>query len=182
MWEFYRSVLVSCVSDMSGNTTVNVLLIGLMGYNIIKKRRRRNRTKWIKNWLSRKELHHMPLLKHMQEDDPDDYKNYLRMDDSVFMHLLSLVKSKLTKKDTVMRTAISPEERLSATLRYLASGRYYKCSRFSVGIAYQTLGYVIPETCRVLYEVLSEQYMKVRRKNVYTLLLTYYFIMKCNQY
>lgn len=150
---------------MNDNKINATLLFGMMGYIIIRRRKRtRNRTKWAKTWLLRKELHHMPLIRQLQEDDPDDFKNYLRMDEATFKYLLDLVKNKLTKKDTVMRRAIPPEERLIATLRYLASGRYYNCLRFSAGIAEQTLGYIIPETCRVLYEILAPEYLKVRKE------------------
>lgn len=62
-----------------------------------------------------------------------------------------------------MRKAIPPEERLIATLRYLASGRYFNGLRFSVEISEQALGYIIPETCKVLYEVLRKEYMKVSK-------------------
>ncbi|KAJ8933855.1 hypothetical protein NQ318_004686 [Aromia moschata] len=134
-----------------------------MGYTIIKRlRRSKSRTKWFKTWLLRKDLHHMQLLKVIQ-DDPDDFKNYLRMNENTFNYLLFLVKGALTKQDTVMTKAIPPEERLIATLRYLATGRYYNCLRFSAGISEQALGYIIPETCRVLYEVLRKEYMKCPR-------------------
>lgn len=140
------------------------ILISLVGYGTIKRlRRSKSRKKWVKTWLLRKDLHHMNLLKVLQEDDPDDFKNYLRMDENTFNYLLSLVKVHLTKQDTVMRKAIPPEERVIATLRYLASGRYFNCLRFSVGISEQALGYIIPETCRVLYEVLRKEYMKVSK-------------------
>lgn len=140
------------------------ILISLVGYATVKRLKRcKYRGKWVKTWLMRKDLHHMNLLKVLQEDDPDDFKNYLRMDANTFNYLLSLVKNALTKQDTVMRTAIPPEERLIATLRYLASGRYFNCLRFSVGISEQALGYIIPETCRVLYEVLRKEYMKVSK-------------------
>ena len=39
-----------------------------------------------------------------------------------FEHLLSLVGPIITKKDTRMRKAIGPAERLSLTLHYLAYG------------------------------------------------------------
>ena len=146
------------------------ILLSLVGYTTLKRlRRSKSRGKWVKKWLLRKDLHHMNLLKVLQEDDPDDFKNYLRMDENTFKYLLSLVKSALTKNDTVMRKAIPPEERLIATLRYLASGRYFNCLRFSVGISEQALGYIIPETCRVLYEVLREEYMKVNNSYLCTL-------------
>lgn len=60
-----------------------------------------------------------------------------------------------------MRQSIPPEERLIATLRFLATGESYEELKFVTGIAAQTLGYIIPETCETIYNVLRKDYMKV---------------------
>ncbi|KAL5246315.1 hypothetical protein ACI65C_013723 [Semiaphis heraclei] len=88
------------------------------------------RSKWVKNWLARRDLFgHMPLLKELNKNEPNDLKNYLRMAKPDFDRLL-------------------------------ATGRSYEDLKFNTGIAAQTLGYIIPETCRVIYEVLQDTYMK----------------------
>ncbi|KAL4126197.1 hypothetical protein QTP88_010423 [Uroleucon formosanum] len=56
----------------------------------------------------------------------------------------------------------SLEERFIATLRFLATGRSYEDLKFSTGIAAQTLGSIIPETCKAIYEILQDTYMKVK--------------------
>lgn len=61
-----------------------------------------------------------------------------------------------------MRQAIPAEERFITTLRFLATGRSYEDLKFNAGIAAQTIGYIIPETCRAIYEVLKDKYMKVK--------------------
>lgn len=58
-----------------------------------------------------------------------------------------------------MRQAIPSEERLIATLRFLATGRSYEDLKFSTGIAAQTLGYIIPETCKAIFDVLKKDYL-----------------------
>lgn len=58
----------------------------------------------------------MPLLRELRGNDPNDYRNYLRMDETRFEHLQSLVEPHLTKENTVMREAILPAEHLIATL------------------------------------------------------------------
>lgn len=62
-----------------------------------------------------------------------------------------------------MRDCIPPYERLVATLRYLATGRSYEDLKFSTGISAQSLGFIIPETCQILYEELKDNYMRVRK-------------------
>lgn len=56
--------------------------------------------------------------------DPKNLKNFLRMDGDTFDDLLHLVGADLTKQDTRFKEAISAEERLAVTLRYLSSGMY----------------------------------------------------------
>lgn len=131
-------------------------------------KKKKNRSVWQKKWLhERYKYSHLQLLKELKESDPEDYKNYLRMDENVFNELLDLVRPHLTKRDTQMRQSIPPEERLIATLRFLATGRSYADLKYSTGISAQALGYIIPETCRVLFNVLKGEYMRV--SNLYTL-------------
>ena len=105
----------------------------------------------------------MMLLKELKENNPEDYRNYLRMTDEAFTYLLSLVSTKITKEDTVMRQAISAEERLISTLRFLATGRSLEDLKFSTGISSQALGKIIPETCQAIYESLRYEYLKVSK-------------------
>jgi len=61
-----------------------------------------------------------------------------------------------------MHQAIPVKKRSVAILRFLATGRSYEDLKCSLGIAAQTLGYIIPETCRTIYEVLKDTYMMVK--------------------
>lgn len=125
-----------------------------------KKKVLKKRKQWCKKWLlKRNQLSDVQLLKEISAE-PSDFQNYLRMTETVYKKLLSLVSPFIKKKDTVMRSAISPHERLTATLRFLATGRPYECLKFSTRISPQCLGRIIPETCDALYKVLSS-YMQV---------------------
>lgn len=93
--------------------------------------------------------------------NPDDWRNYMRMDESTYLQLLNLVTPLITCKDTTTRKSISPHERLSATLRYLATGRSLQDLRFSALIATSTLSGIIPETCDAIYKALKKDYLKV---------------------
>jgi hypothetical protein len=64
-----------------------------------------------------------------------------------------------------MRQAITPHERLRATLIFLATGSSNEDLKFSTIMSPQALGKIIPETCRAIYKVLKEYY-KVRIYNV----------------
>jgi len=64
-----------------------------------------------------------------------------------------------------MRQAVIPYKKLTATLRFLATGRSYEDLKFSTIMSPQALRKIIPETCRAIYKVLKE-YCKVRVYNV----------------
>lgn len=66
------------------------------------------------------------------------------MDSQDFKFLLSLIGPKIVKQDTVMRMTIPAEERLIATLRFLATGRSYEDLKFSTCISTLSLSHIIP--------------------------------------
>lgn len=123
----------------------------------------KKRSRWTKSWLQKRPKYsHINLLEELRLE-PRDWLNYLRMDTSTYEELLCSVAPLIKKNDTVMRSAITPHERLSATLRFLATGRTYEDMKFSVIISPQALSQIIPETCRAIITVLKHQYMKVRK-------------------
>jgi hypothetical protein len=81
----------------------------------------------------------------------NDYCNYLRMSEDNVISLLEKVRPLIEKEDTVLRTAITAEERLAITIRFLAIGRSYEDLTFSAIISPQALAKILPETCRAIY-------------------------------
>ncbi|KAL4098160.1 hypothetical protein QTP88_022810 [Uroleucon formosanum] len=110
--------------------------------------------------LNRHKFSDITLLRELEEKNPDDYKNYLRMDSKDFQFLLELIGPKIRKQDTVMRAAISAEERLISTLRFLATERSYEDLKFSTCISATSLSFIIPETCKAIFEALQMDYLK----------------------
>jgi hypothetical protein len=87
------------------------------------------------------------------------------MNESTYLTLLSMVSPLIQKRNTTTRQAITPHERLTAALRFLATGRSYEDLKFSTIMSPQALGKIIPETFRAIYKALKEYY-KVRVRNV----------------
>ena len=144
-------------------------VVGLLLSIKSKRHRYKKRTIWCKEWLKKRERYsHINLLKELRFH-PKDWHNYLRMNEDTYLNLLSLVTPLIKKKDTIMRNAISPHERLTATLRFLATGRSYEDLKFSTIISPQALSYIVPETCEAIYKILHKDYLKVI-KNVYDLI------------
>lgn len=85
------------------------------------------------------------------------------MNEDSFRLLLNLVKPFIIEKqNTRMRSAIRAEERLIATLRFLATGRSFEDLNFTTIVLPQALGVIIPETCKAIYIICRKDYIKIR--------------------
>lgn len=83
---------------------------------------------------------------------------YIRMTPERFEHLLSLVGPLITKTNTRMREAISVAERLTLTLRYLASGDDQQSLSFSYRIG-RTVSHIIQEILNAIWLALKDKFV-----------------------
>ena len=60
-----------------------------------------------------------------------------------FQHILGLVHNKIVKQETKFRKPISTEERLTLTVRFLASGEYQQSLAFSYRIGRNTVSNIL---------------------------------------
>lgn len=97
-----------------------------------------------------------------------------------FQHLLSLVGPRIRKQDTMMREAISPEERLTLTLRFLASGDCQQSLSFSYRIGKTTVTFIIRETLMAIWTVLSGKYLRPPKNQQEWLVISKEFEEKWN--
>ena len=79
-----------------------------------------------------------------------------------FEFLINLIGEKISKKDTPFRKAISVQERLALTQRFLASGDSYVSLQYLFRISKQAISCIVPEICEVLVEKLKD-YIEVRQ-------------------
>jgi hypothetical protein len=95
----------------------------LAGYAIVKARRKR-KAYWTRNWLSRRSKFgvSMCLLRELREESTEDYKRFLRIEPELFDHFHALIRERIQRQDTRMRSSIPTEAKLALTLRYLATG------------------------------------------------------------
>lgn len=143
---------------MVSNVDLGFLALTLAVYGLKKaKTKEKRRRRWSKEWYKlRSRFTHEHLLKVLQDTEPDDYKNFLRMDENSFDTLLTLIRPDIEKQDTVMRPAIPASQRLSITLRYLASGMDLEDLKFTCAIAPRTLEIIIMETCGAIIKKLRD--------------------------
>ena len=89
------------------------------------------------------------------------FSRYFRMLPVKFEELLSLVEPSLLKNFR-SREPISPEERLSVTLRHLATGNSYAAIAMSYSMSPTTVGRIIMEFCQMIWvNLLNNGFLKL---------------------
>ena len=95
---------------------------------MLRRRRRRlraaNRKTWVKSWVSRRQTQGAcaNIVRELNYEDPEKFRQDHRLDRTSFEEILALISPLIEKKDTQLRCSIKPIERLSVTLRFLATG------------------------------------------------------------
>jgi hypothetical protein len=90
------------------------------------------------------------------------YKNFTRMSPSESEFLINLIGEKISKKDTAFRKTISVQERLSLTLRFLASDDSFVSLQHLFKISKQAISCIVPEVCGALVEKFKD-YRQVKQ-------------------
>ena len=91
----------------------------------LEKKANKKKRLWSKAWKMRKHKNmYSSLLTEMRVEDRLGETAIHRMSTEMFFELLRLVTPLIKKQDTKLREAVPPEQRLSLTLRYLATGKY----------------------------------------------------------
>nr|XP_058956579.1 putative nuclease HARBI1 [Pocillopora verrucosa] len=104
------------------------------------------------------EFHNLVL--ELRLGDRELYFRYMCMSPESFDHLLSLVSPLILKRTTKLREPVSAAERLALTLRFLPSGNSQQSMSFSYRVGRQTVSSIIKETCRAIWQVLNEKYLR----------------------
>ena len=100
----------------------------LIAILLLRRRQKRtfpiNRTIWTRNWILRRPERgvYANLLQEFRLEDPETFRQFHRLDKDLFQEVLAKVGPAIQREDTLMRSCISPGERLAATLRFLATG------------------------------------------------------------
>jgi hypothetical protein len=92
---------------------------------VINKRRKVKRTCWVKEWVRRRDKQgaYTQLIRELQLEDAQQFRNFTRMSAVELQSLVNLLGPVIGKRDTSMRSAISVQERVFVTLRFLATGK-----------------------------------------------------------
>ena len=85
---------------------------------------RRNRTKWVKSWIQQRQPQgaYPDLSRELAVNEPADFRDFARMFPAQFQMLEESIRPIIQRKNTNYRDSISAAERLTVTLRFLATG------------------------------------------------------------
>lgn len=111
---------------------------------------------------------HDLLLDLRSQELSGHYRNFLRMSSSNFENLLNLVAPFIQRKDTKFRKAISAQDKLALTLRFLATGDSFTSLQYLFKISKQAISKFVPEVCEAIISALKDN-IKVSKKTIFFL-------------
>lgn len=142
------------MSDFELDSAVLLLIAALL----LKNKRKKNRTKrwWSRNFLLKRDSHGPYSTFFEDLRSQDSLKQYLRMNSEDFNYLLEKIRHKIERQHYV-RAPISAEDKLLATLRFIATGDDYSSIMFHHRISKTAISKFIPEVCDALVDVLKNE-------------------------
>lgn len=90
------------------------------------------------------------------ESEEDSLIKFIRMDITTFKELVIMLAPHIKKTDTVMRLAIAVEEKVSITLRYLATGETFSSLHYNYRIGTSTIALFVLVVCKAIWMVLKD--------------------------
>ena len=90
-----------------------------------------------------------------------DWLENFRISNSTFMYLCNELRVSIKREDTIMRKAISTEQRLALTLWFLATNADYRTIGHLFGVSKSTVCVVIKEVCSAIVCTLLPQYIRI---------------------
>ena len=99
------------------------------------------------------------IFKELELTDSEGFRRFMRMDVGTFNDLVNIIGQDITKKDTTMRTAIPPQERLALTLRFLATGETFRSLEFFFRISRKAISYIVVEVVTAIYDNLAKEFL-----------------------
>ena len=117
-----------------------------------------------REWLKRRrELgYYTNIVQELQLEDTNGFKEMMRMDYKYFKEILNLVEPDIMPQEIIGgNKVISAAERLTLTLRFLATGETFQSMSFQFRISDRTISYIVKDVCDAIVKYLVPLYLKV---------------------
>ena len=128
-------------------------------------RRPRPRRYWVKPWLSRRldYGHYDRLMRELEAEDVVSFRNFVRIDPTIFREVLQRVGPRIEKNDPWYRQSINPGCRLAITLCFLATGEKYRSLMFGFRVAHNTISVIVRQTCKAILAEYGDEVLQCPR-------------------
>ncbi|XP_066460992.1 uncharacterized protein [Eleutherodactylus coqui] len=129
---------------------------------------RRQRRFWVHPLLTERGTKgHFASLYQDLKNHPEKFVSFCRLPLEAFYRLLELLRRDLTYQDTQMRKAITAEERLLITLRFLATGESYASLHLQFRVGKSTITEIVRCTCSAIWQKLQPIVMPSPTENTW---------------
>lgn len=125
--------------------------------------RRTGRRGKTRSWIRRREEkgYFNNIVQELRIEDTAGYREMMRMTHEDFLAILSRIEPDITPRQvTGGHKVISPAERLTLTLRFLATGETYRSLSFQFRISKSAISYIANEVCQAIEKNLGPEYLK----------------------
>ncbi|VDI32446.1 Hypothetical predicted protein [Mytilus galloprovincialis] len=119
---------------------------------------RRVRTVWVRDWIGRRSAvgFYAQLLDELRCEDTVSFKNFLRVDPTMFQEIVNRLTPRLQKKDTWYRKALPVGLKVAITLRYLATGDSYHSLMYLFRVPHNTISNLVVQVCEAIISEYAE--------------------------
>ncbi|XP_069612593.1 uncharacterized protein [Ranitomeya imitator] len=131
------------------------LLLGVFLLILLRCRRQEQSRRRLRTLQLRSKKGHFHVLYRDLRRDPEKFLSFCRIPIQGFDRLLMILGPELTYPDTAMRKAISAEEQLLITLRFLATGESYASLYLQFRVGKSIISQIVRGTCNVIWQKLQ---------------------------
>ena len=113
-----------------------------------------------RSWIRRRDQKGTDVRGLMIEDTPS-YREMMRMTHEDFIKILELIEPDITRcQVTGGHKVITAAERLTLTIRFLATGETYRSLSFQFRISKSAISYIVNEVCQAIEKNVRSTYFK----------------------
>ena len=123
-----------------------------------KKKKQKKRSVWVRPYLLRRsnQGYYENLMVELERENPNLYKNFMRLDAAMFHDLVDQLTPHIKKKKTNFRKPLDPGLKVAITLRFLATGESFKSLGYQFRVAPNTISCFVPAVCRAIVKVYGD--------------------------
>ncbi|MEW8542127.1 MAG: hypothetical protein AB2693_01215, partial [Candidatus Thiodiazotropha sp.] len=93
----------------------------------------------------------------LRDEDMLAFRNFLRVEPTMFNELLNRLGERITKKDIWYRKALDAGLKLAITLRFLATGDSYHSLMYGFRVSHSTISLIVRDVCEAIIEEFAEE-------------------------